>query len=466
MDMTFNQAGKKYMNYPVKRFLLVFLFFVIFSSVLSAQEEVKSLKWKAVEGASYYLVEIKKGERLVQKTETEDTFIPLDLTQGEYLYKISIFNKFRKLIAESDWRNLSIEKEIQPFIRKIEPEIVYLSDKPVILRVLADNIKDSSVFTLSEGDKAVQGNITASEDNLYTIEFSPEKLEPGKYEITVHNREGLKDVFINTVEIRLSVKPVIDALDRKQLENGYVYSDIIIKGKGFDSGIILEFRNRDTVVRPSSLVLESPEKMTAILDLTSAPAGTYSVYAENPSGLSELYRSRLEVVERTDLAAEIESLKVKNDLFTIHSGFSYGYLLNNYSDYHNYNYWGYSTRLQLDFNNGLFDKYIWLSPFGAEFEFDYYPKDVEFRELGINIYYKSRFKEPVNFIIRGGAGLSMFDDGDNGPGDGRYMQGTFGLAVKILRYLYFDVSAGPKIWIVDTNYMNYLISTFTAGYTF
>ena len=172
------------------------------------------------------------------------------------------------------------------------------------------------------------------------------------------------------------------------------------------------------------------------------------------------------MVERTDLAAEIESLKVKNDLFTIHSGFSYAYLLNNYSDYHNYNYRGYSTRLQLDFNNGLFDKYIWLSPFGAEFEFDYYPKDVEFRELGINIYYKSRFKEPVNFIIRGGAGFSIFEDGDNGPGDGRYMQGTFGLAVKILRYLYFDVSAGPKIWIVDADYRNYLISSFTLGYTF
>lgn len=466
MDKIFNQAGKKYMNYTVKRILHIFLFFMIFSALLSAQEEVKSLKWRAVDGASYYLVEIKKGERLVQRTETEATFIPLDLTQGEYLYKISIFNKFRKLIAESDWRTLSIENELQPFIRKIEPEIVYLSDKPVILRVLAENIKDSSVFTLSEGDKAADGNITASEENQYTVEFSPEKLEPGKYEIAVRNREGLKDVFINTVEIRLSVKPVIDALDRKQLENGYVYSDITIKGKGFDSGIVLEFRNRDTVIKPSSLVVESPEKIKAILDLTYAPSGTYSVYAENPSGLSDLYRGRLEVVERTDLAAQIESLKVKNDLFTIHSGFSYAYLLNNYSDYHNYNYWGYSTRLQLDFNSGLFDKYIWLSPFGAEFEFDYYPKDVEFREYGINIYYKSRFTEPVNFIIRGGAGFSIFEEMDGGPGDGRYMQGTFGLAVKILKFLYFDVSAGPKIWIVDTDYMNYLISTFTAGYTF
>ena len=454
------------MNYQVKKILLIFLSFIICPVLLPAQEEVRSLKWKAVEGASYYLVEIKKGERLAQSTETEDTFIPLDLTPGEYSYRISIFNKFRKLITESDWRNLSIEKEIQPFIRKIEPEIVYLSDKPVILRILANNIKDSSVFTLSEGDKAVQGSVTASEDNLYTVEFGPDKLEPGKYEITVLNKDGLKDVFINTVEIRLSVKPVIDALDRKQLENGYVYSDIVINGKGFDSGIILEFRNRNTVIKPSSLVLESPEKMTAILDLTTAPAGNYSVYAENPSGLSELYRNRLEVVERTDLAAEIESLKVENDLFTIHSGFSYAYLLNNYSDYHNYNYRGYSTRLQLDFNSGLFDKYIWLSPFGAEFEFDYYPKDIEFREFGINIYYKSRFKEPVNFIIRGGAGLSVFDDGDGGPGDGRYMQGTFGLAVKILRYLYFDVSAGPKIWIVESDYMNYLISTFTLGYTF
>ncbi|MDX9800796.1 MAG: hypothetical protein RBT69_05605 [Spirochaetia bacterium] len=461
-----NQADKNYFYYPVKRILLVFLFMIFCAAALSAQEDGEFLRWKKVEGASYYLVEIKKGERLVQKTETEEASIPLDLIPGDYLYKISIFNKFKKLIAESDWRTLAIDKELQPFIRKIEPETVYLSDKPVILKISADNIKDDSIFTLSEGDIAVQGNVTESENNIYSVEFEAGKLEPGDYEIAVRSRGGLKDVFINTVEIRASVKPVINNLDRKQLESGYVYSDVVITGKDFDPGIILEFRNRDTAIKLSSLTYESPEKLTAIIDLTTAPAGLYSVYAENPSGLSETYRNKLEVLEKTDLAAEIESMKVKNDLFTIHSGFSYGYMLNNFTDYHNYNYWGISTRLQLDFNNPLFDKYIWLSPFGAEFEFDYYPKDIPFREIGMNIYFKSRFKEPVNFIIRGGAGLSIFDSSNKGPDEGRYMQGTFGLAVKLLKFLYFDVSAGPKIWIVDSDYMNYIISSFTAGYTF
>jgi hypothetical protein len=141
-------------------------------------------------------------------------------------------------------------------------------------------------------------------------------------------------------------------------------------------------------------------------------------------------------------------------------------MLDNYTDYHNYNYFGFTTRLQLDFNSPLTSKFIWLAPFGGELVLDHYPKDIIFNEIGVNVYYKSRFDIPLNFIIRGGGGVSIFSGDEHAPDAGRFVQGTFGLAVRLLRFIYFDFSAGPKIWIVEGDYMNYLITSATIGYTF
>ncbi len=455
------------MNFYKKAFLVFFLSVIINNVFIAAEEEGKYLRWKKVEGASGYLVEIKKGERLVQSSETEESSIPLDLIPGEYSYKITVYNKFKKVIAESGWRVLSIEAAAQPFIRKFEPESIYLSEKTLLLRVSAYNVTADSVFSLKNSDKSVTGKTVSSENNVFTVEFDSEGLSPGDYSVAVENKAGFSDSSIDFLVVKIPLMPVIDSIDKPSLESGYVYSDITINGKGFEEGIILEFRSGDTVIKPSSVQYVSPERLIVIADLSAASPGDYSVYAENPSGLSDVFKKRLEVLEKTAAVTTGDAHPpVKKDLFTIHGGLAYGYMLDNYTDYHNYNYWGVTTRLQLDFNTALVNKFEWLSPIGAEFVFDYYPKDINFYEIGINVYYKSRFDSPVNFIIRGGGGISIFDDIDHSPESGRFIQGTFGIALKFLKFIYMDFSAGPKTWVVEGDYMNYLISSATFGYTF
>ena len=202
-----------------------------------------------------------------------------------------------------------------------------------------------------------------------------------------------------------------------------------------------------------------------ILDLTEAVPGKYRIYVENPSGLSDFSKKSIDILERTD-EKELMMKGFKKDFITIHSGYTYGYFLENVPDYHNYNYAGITLKLQADFNNDFFNRYIWLFPIGAEIVIDYYPKDINFYELGFNIYYKSRFKNPVNFIVKGGGGLSIFENIEYGPENGRFLIAAGGLSLKLFKHLYIEATAGPKTWNIEGDYLNYIVSSFSAGLSY
>ncbi len=78
----------------------------VFPLAAQEEEDSKTLKWKKVEGAAAYIVEIKKGDRSILETESVENFIYLDLPPGEYLFNISVLNKFSKKTAETGWKNL------------------------------------------------------------------------------------------------------------------------------------------------------------------------------------------------------------------------------------------------------------------------------------------------------------------------------------------------------------------------
>ena len=161
---------KKNTEKSIRPALFLCLFFLPLS-LAYAEGEGKFLKWQQVEGASYYSVEIRKGDRIVRNIETEDSFIQLDLLPGEYSYKISVYNKFKKNIGESGWRVLTIEEKLNPFIRKFEPLALYYYGEPFTLKITAYNTDEKSVFSIRNNDTVYTGKILFSEESVYSVEF-------------------------------------------------------------------------------------------------------------------------------------------------------------------------------------------------------------------------------------------------------------------------------------------------------
>jgi hypothetical protein len=88
---------------------------------LSAQEKKLKIEWDSVAGATGYAVEIKNSlEIIVIDQKTSEPLIEFSLTQGKYKLRIGAVNKFDKVSAWSDWEDISVEyaKDIK---KKIEP---------------------------------------------------------------------------------------------------------------------------------------------------------------------------------------------------------------------------------------------------------------------------------------------------------------------------------------------------------
>ena len=454
------------------------IFTIILTSVLSVfplsaqeEEDSKTLKWKKVEGAAAYIVEIKKGDRNVLKTESIENFIYLDLPPGEYLFNISVLNKFSKKTAETGWKKLTIEAARQPAVKNYSPSHIYLGKDRPALEIDAHNIKERSVFTLiPESGESVEGKVENVNDSVYTVVFPQEKLLKGFYSLSVTNPSGLKDTALDRFEVREELLPVVDSLSEREFLNRGVYSGIKISGENFEKNIKVEFRSDSKTVYPASVEFLSGNEISVILDLTSAEADKYRVYVENPSGLSDFSKQTIKIHERTD-ETELMMKGFKKDIITLLCGYEYGYFLENASDYHNWNYAGITLKAQYDFNNDFFNKYIWLYPIGAELTLAHYPKDIYFNEFGINIYYKSRFQNPLNFIVKGGGGFSAFEKLDygedyGGPEYGRYLSATGGLSVKLIKHLCIEATTGLKTWNVEGDYLTYMISSISAGLTY
>ncbi len=451
-----------------KTVIMLILAGLILSFPVFGQEEEDSrvLKWKKIDGASSYLIEIKKGERQVLKTESIDNFIYLDLPPGEYLFNISVLNKFSKKTAETGWKKLSIEAAKQPVIRNYSPSHIYLNKDEALLAIDAYNIKDRSKFKLvSESGEETEGEVRDINDSIYKVFFPSDKLVKGVYSLSVENPSGLNDTAAALFEIREELLPSVSKISSREFLNRGVYSGIKITGKNFEENIKVEFRSDSEVIRPASVDFISETEISVILDLSTARADKYRLYVENPSGLSDFSRENIRVLERTD-ETELMMKGFRKDKLTLHAGYEYGYFLENVSDYHNYNYAGIILRAQFDLNNDFFNKYIWLYPIGAEISIAHYPKDIYFNEFGFSIYYKSRFETPVNFIIKGGGGFSVFEKEEYGPDYGRYMAATGGLSIKLMKHLYIEATTGLKTWNVDGDYLTYMVSSASAGFTY
>ena len=224
---------------------------------LDDTDKSKFLKWKKIDGASFYKVEIVKGEREILQRETEENYIYLDLPPGEYQFNITVLNKFRKKVAQTGWKKLTIEAAKQPLIKNFKPLQVYLEENKALLYIDAYNIKGKSLFFLiSESGKKIKGKTLEVDNSVFKVLFESDiPLSPGEYLLKVENPSGLKDEARNPLVLKKQVIPSVTKISEKIFLNKGIYSSIILKGKNFEKNIQIEFQSDSEAFKPVSMFL-------------------------------------------------------------------------------------------------------------------------------------------------------------------------------------------------------------------
>lgn len=99
----------------------VALLFLLWTSVLSAEEVPFSLEWDAVAGSRGYVVQIRKDAGAPADFRVQENRLKAALPEGIYQARVAGLNKFGKPGEFSDWAALRLERKSQVSINLSRP---------------------------------------------------------------------------------------------------------------------------------------------------------------------------------------------------------------------------------------------------------------------------------------------------------------------------------------------------------
>ena len=200
---------------------LIFLFFAIIFSVNCGYEIFawekhfeQKIEWKSDSNAFEYKVEVRDvaGGKISSYT-TSDNFLNLNLSAGNYQYRVTVYDFLGRESNVSPWQNFEIRKASTPEIQKIEKNIQAVADESnkISLPVHVESVAQGTSVSLvnAKTNEKVQGKLivdaaTNSEvASASKAEFP--KVPDGDWRIVVENPSGLSSssdvISIKTTDV-------------------------------------------------------------------------------------------------------------------------------------------------------------------------------------------------------------------------------------------------------------------------
>ncbi len=170
----------------------------------SKREDITSpyLKWKPVEGATEYIVEIiGKGNRSVVTRRVYTNTLKVSLPRGEYRFRVGAVNKFKKVGSWTKWNSLVILTTPEPVFTGLSPDRAKtgVSNRKIIL--MGENIIRGAMVRVLRGDELLNvRDIQYKSDSEIHLTVQLDDAEKGTYNIEIINPGGKRtranDVFI------------------------------------------------------------------------------------------------------------------------------------------------------------------------------------------------------------------------------------------------------------------------------
>jgi hypothetical protein len=143
---------------------------IIVAGSLSAQG-AEAIRWRAVPGASGYLIEIKDTtDRGIVSQVVQGTSFPVtNLRPGSYSFRVSTLNKLRKIESSSEWASFIVERGLTPRIESASPAELSSDDSTHTLTLTGDNLTRETRIEIVSG----------------SLRIEPEFIAPGEFRLTI-----------------------------------------------------------------------------------------------------------------------------------------------------------------------------------------------------------------------------------------------------------------------------------------
>ncbi|MDA3851529.1 MAG: hypothetical protein PF447_09680 [Spirochaetaceae bacterium] len=376
------------------------------------EENSQVIAWEEQSGASGYLVEILQDDKKIYTLETQNNEVSLLLFPGEYLYQVSVLNKFGNISSQSDWKNLTVQLAMTPVILRLEKDTFYLEQGRLTFNLEAQKIQETSIFRLIQQDRSIQVDWSKSDDDWYEVSVNFEGLDLGWWDLEVEDPSGRKDLLHQALEIIPKLEPVISEDLRIELQEDDVLPQIEIIGSGFEDNCIVRFEGPRTI-RVMKVQYISPEKINLLLDISTAIPGIYNVSMENPSGNITEHADFLEILE-VEIIQEtmtIPGAGKQERLIDLQMGYSYSKPLGEMGDIVEESAFGYYFTMGVSLNNRinqsiplLKDLSFTVSVDNQAYKTKDYPAIFNLFAVDSQIRYISSFNIPLQIYLSAGGG--------------------------------------------------------------
>ncbi|MCB1189109.1 MAG: hypothetical protein H7A23_22755 [Leptospiraceae bacterium] len=193
--------------------LFIFLFLFFCSYNFAQEGDVVPLAWDNVEGADYYIVEVKDRQgNLVLNKKTRKNEIDLNLPPGNYRSRIGV-KRHSGNISWSKWKFFKSKVYLSPIVESEKIKPITVQDGNSVLKIRGKNfLPETKIFLKSENNTVRIRDFQYKNDNLIEIKFDVSSEDIGEYDLVVENPNNK----IYTVKDFLVIQNVEETMSNSQ----------------------------------------------------------------------------------------------------------------------------------------------------------------------------------------------------------------------------------------------------------
>jgi len=258
--------------------LVALLMFTGPAAAQSLAEQPFSFRWKAVEGAGGYRVEIRQREGealLTQAVDADQTNLAVNLVPGPYELKVTTLNRLGQDESSTAWTPFHVAAPNAPALGYAPGRNVDRG-QPAVLDIPVEGLAQDGVVSLrSPSGETVPATLTRIDGGLRVT--APALDEPGAWDLVVTNPPNKAAVADGLVMVP-TPRPQVAATEPTSWTKTDKSVPVLIRGKDFPAGTKVSLEpavNRVVTVKnrqPSSVTVAIPPGL---------PPGVYHLWVAN-----------------------------------------------------------------------------------------------------------------------------------------------------------------------------------------
>jgi len=165
------------------------------------------LQWQGDPNALFYEVTVQTADgTTVSESRLTEPVLRLNLSPGEYRYRIVLYNLLRRPEVSLPWQSFSVLKAEFPHISESAPKMWFLEDLKPLLQLTGENFMPGATVALKRDEVPAQpipGTETTRDGaGNVSVAFSATAFEAGTYSLEITNPGGLSFTYPNALVIR------------------------------------------------------------------------------------------------------------------------------------------------------------------------------------------------------------------------------------------------------------------------